>query len=457
MTVINSNESNKLNIIDNISSELEESNKQLKEKVKMMEDDKLAALKAKMANKTSETTVEVSTPVKKERSINFGVVGTGQCGGRISEAFYKLGYSAIAINTAKQDLKFINIPETNKFLIEYGLGGAAKDLSIGREAAESVKDELAEFIDAKLEDSQVNILCLSLGGGSGAGSCDTMIDILSATGKPLVVIAALPMNTEDAQTKANTVETLAKLAKYSQSRKVNNLIVVDNAKIASLLSNISQLDFYGKANDIIVEPIDIFNNLSSMPSHVKTLDPMEFGKMLMDGEGLSVYGSFDVSNYEDETSIAEAIIANLSGNLLATGFDIKQAKYVGALIIANKSVWDKIPQASVDYAMGMINEACSNPLGVFKGVYVVDMPEDIVRVYSFFSGLGLPDSRVNQLKAESKLQLEASKEKDKQRSLNLNIDTGNDAVSEAQKIRDKIAAKTSPFAKFTQKVVDKRK
>ena len=439
---------NKNEIIDDISDNLDK-------RIKDMDEDKLAALRAKMS-KTNETT---STKIlnRKERSINFGVVGTGQAGGRIAESFYKLGYVSVAINTAKQDLSYINIPDDCKFLINYGLGGAAKDLSIGRDAAESVREELQEFFDSKISESEVNILCLSLGGGSGAGSCETMVDLLSQTGKPLIVMAALPMNTDDTQTKVNSIETLALLAKFSQTRRIQNLIVVDNAKIESLLADVSQLEFYGKANDIIVEPLDVFNTLSSMASQVKGLDSTEFSKILMDGEGLSVYGSFDVTNFDDQTAIAEAIISNLSGNLLATGFDIKQAKYVGALIVSNKSVAEKIPAVSINYAMSMIDEYCNSPLGIFKGTYVIDMPENIVRVYSFFSGLGLPDSRVQQLKTESKAKLAAAKEKDKQRAFNLNIDTGNDAVSEAQKIKDKIAAKASPFAKFTQKVIDKRK
>ncbi len=68
-----------------------------------------------------------TTAVKREKSINFGIVGSGQAGNRIAEAFYKLGYDCVAINTAQQDLKFIDIPESNKLLLSHGLGGAAAE------------------------------------------------------------------------------------------------------------------------------------------------------------------------------------------------------------------------------------------------------------------------------------------------------------------------------------------
>lgn len=377
---------------------------------------------------------------------------------RMTEAFYKLGYQACVVNTALQDLKYIDVPDSNKLLLEYGLGGAAKEIEIGKAAAESHRNQIAQLVNDRLTSAQVHLLCISLGGGSGAGSCETLVDLLADTGKPLVVIAALPMDTEDAQTKSNALETLAKLAKLTQTKRVSNLIVVDNAKIESIYHNVSQVDFYGVANKAIVDPIDAFNTLSSMPSSTKALDPMEFSKLFIDGEGLSVYGEFTVDNYQEDTAIAEAVINNLSGNLLASGFDLKQSKYVGFMVVASKEIWAKIPASSINYASSMINDLCGNPKGVFKGMYVVDSSVDTVKVYSMFSGLGLPNSRVEQLKAETKELQSKVKDKDDSRNLTLNLDTGvNETVSAAQKIKDKIAAKSSSFGKLVTGLVDRRK
>lgn len=395
---------------------------------------------------------------KKDRSIVLGVLGSGQAGSRIAEAFYKLGYDAVAVNTAMQDLKFIDIPDSNKLLLEYGLGGAAKETEIGRAAAEAHRGEILQLVNEKLQSSQVNVLCLSLGGGSGAGSCETMVDILSSLGKPLVVVTVLPMDTEDAQTKANALETLSKLAKATQTKKVNNLIVVDNAKIEAIYHNISQVDFYGVANKAIVEPIDVFNTLSSLPSSVKGLDPMEWGKLFTDGEGLTVYGELTIENFAEDTAIAEAVVNNLNGNLLAGGFDLKQSRYVGVIIAANKEVWSKIPSSSITYAMAMVNDQCGTPKGVFKGIYTIETPDPVVKVYSMFTGLGLPESRVTQLKKDAAELTRSVKGKDEQRNLSLNLDTGvNETVSAAQKVKEKIAAKSSAFGKLVGGVVDRRK
>jgi cell division GTPase FtsZ len=427
-------------------------------KEEAVDSSKLAALKAKSQAKQQENTMAAKIVSKKDRSIVLGVLGSGQAGSRLAEAFYKLGYDAAVVNTAMQDLKFIDIPDSNKLLLEHGLGGAAKEIEIGRAAAESHRGEILQLVNEKLQGSQINVLCLSLGGGSGAGSCETLVDVLSSLGKPLVVITVLPMDTEDAQTKSNALETLAKLAKLTQTKKVNNLIVVDNAKIEAIYHNASQMDFYGIANKAIVEPIDVFNTLSSMPSSVKGLDPMEWGKLFTDGEGLTVYGELTVENFAEDTAIAEAVVNNLNGNLLAGGFDLKQSRYVGVIIAANKDVWAKIPSSSITYAMAMVNDQCGTPKGVFKGIYTVESPDPVVKVYSMFAGLGLPDSRVTQLKKEAHEHTAAVKNKDEARNLNLQLDTGtSESTTAAQKVKEKLAQKSSAFGKLVGGVVDRRK
>jgi cell division GTPase FtsZ len=430
----------------------------------IIDNSKLAALLAKGRAKQQEEKMLQENKMaakivsKKERSLALGVLGSGQAGSRIAEAFYKLGYDACAVNTAMQDLKFIDIPDSNKLLLEGTLGGAAKEIEIGKAAAESNRGEIAQLVNDKLANSQVNVLCLSLGGGSGAGSCETLVNLLSEIGKPLIVMTVLPMDTEDAQTKANALETLSKLTKLTQTKKVNNLIVVDNAKIEAIYQNISQVEFYGVANKAIVDPIDVFNTLSSMPSSVKSLDPMEWGKLFTDGEGLTVYGELTVDNFADDTAIAEAVMNNLNGNLLAGGFDLKQSRYVGVIIAANKEVWAKIPSSSITYAMAMINDQCGTPKGVFKGIYTVENPEPVVKVYSMFAGLGLPDSRVAQLRKDAQEHMQVVKGKDEQRNLSLNLDTGtNETISAVQKVKDKIQAKSSAFGKLVGGVVDRRK
>lgn len=413
------------------------------------EADKMAVLRAKLH--TSKKDDVINIVATKKRSYNLGIVGSGQAGSRLAESYYKLGYSAICFNTAPQDLEKIQIPEGNKYLLSGCLSGAAKELSLGYQAAQLHKEAIFEMISEKLADAEILILCLSLGGGSGAGSLDTMIDVMSTIGKPIIVLAVLPMNSDDSKTKSNALETLAKLSKEVSAKRISNSIIIDNAKIETLYANVGQLDFFNVSNQAIIEPLDIFNTLSTESSSIKSLDGAEFLKLLVDGNGLSVYGQMTISNYQEDTAIAEAVVSNLSSGLLASGFNIKEARYVGYMIVANKKVWDQIPSSSINYASVMLDELCDSP-SVFKGIYSTSDKEDVVKIYSFFSGLSLPSARIEQLKKETAAFIQKSKQKDADRNLNLQLNTGtDDIISAADKIKQQIAQKKSAFGSLVGK------
>jgi len=315
------------------------------------------------------------------------------------------------------------------------------------------------LVNRELGHTQVLIVTTSLGGGSGAGSVEPLISTLSQTGKPIIVIAALTMQNDDAQAKQNSLETLSKLSKMVQTKRISNLIVVDNAKIETVYSEVSQMEFFGVANKAICEPIDVFNTFSMKDSPVKGLDSAEWAKLFVDGDGLSIYGSMKVTNFTDKTALAEAVLANLDGNLLASGFDVKESKYVGAMVIAHPSVWKQIPSVSVNYMSTLLSDKCGEPI-LFKGIYEdSSMSEDHVEIHTFISGLSLPESRISALKTEVKALQETTKAKEQARTVNLTLDTGsNETISATQKLKQEIANKSSSFGKLmSSNVIDRRK
>ncbi len=311
---------------EDIMDDMTNKEEQVKSEASEMDLKKLDELKLRLASKREQEKPKPKAP-EIVRAINFGIVGSGQAGSRLVEAMYKLKYDGIAINTASQDLQYIDLPESNKLLLNYGLGGAAKSLEIGQAAADAHREQITELINNQLANAQVFIFCMSLGGGSGAGSTETIIDILSEIGKPIIVLTVLPLHADDTQAKQNALHTLDKLLKAVKAKRIHNLICVDNAKLEAIYHDVGQMEFFQVANKAIVEPLD-------------------------------VYGTFQVANYEEPTALAEAVIENLNANLLAGGFDIKQSRYVGFMMCAPKKVWDNIPAANINYANAIIDEQC---------------------------------------------------------------------------------------------------
>lgn len=406
--------------------------------------------------KQEEEKMALTMVATKDRSLKLVCAGIGQAGSRIAQEFYKFGYNAVAINSAIQDLTHIALPERKKMLLDLGLSGAGKDIGRGEEAINQYNDEITKFLEAELiGDSEMVFLAISGGGGSGSGSVEPMVNILNTFGKPIAVLYVLPLHTDDPTAKKNSLVTLAKLAKLSKTNVISSLIIVDNSKIETLLGNLSQSQFWATANESIVKPIHMFNVLTNQASQFTSLDSSDFGKIITTGD-ISLIGTFDVDDYEEETALAEAVVKSFSSNMLADGFDLTQARTGGVIVTGKKESLDKVSANAINYMYHMISEQ-TNSANIYRGIYAVDSKSDKLKVYSWISGLGLPVDRINSLKAESVVQVAKAEEKEASRATTMNLDLGEKTVNAAADIHKKIQQKNSAFNRLSGGIVDKRK
>ncbi len=437
-----------------------ESNEKQEDEVSM-DPEVLSNLKNKMSKKKDKEEDEVPEVVDEQNvSINLCVVGVGQAGSRIAEVFHKKGYDVGVVNTSAQDLEFISVMQNQKLLLEGSLGGTGKDLDLGREIFAENAEEVTSFVDGVIEGNDMVYLAVSGGGGTGSSSVDCLIPMLFDTGMPVGVIYVLPKATEDAQSKHNSVETLARLAKMTSSNMISSLVVVDNARIEQIYANLSQSQFWSTANNAIVEPMHVFNTLTSRPSRFTSLDPSDFAKIISCGD-CSIYGVMEVDNYTEETALAEAVIESLSGNMLAEGFDVSQTRVGGVIICGPKSALDKLPAININYCFHMISEQ-TNGASIFQGVYDVESESDSIKIYSWFAGLGLPKDRIDNLRMESKEQAKIAMEKEKLRASAMNLDLEEDKVNNvADEVHRKIQKKKSGFNRLQRgkrsSIIDKRR
>lgn len=425
-----------------------------------MDPDVLAKLKAKSESQKEEESPVPQVVSSKEVSINIGVVGVGQAGSRIAEEFHKRGYDAGVINTSSQDLEFIEMLPHQKLLLEGSLGGTGKDLDLGRDIFEASAQEVEDFAYKIMEGNDMAFLAVSGGGGTGSSSVDIMVNTLFNFGMPLGVIYILPKATEDAQSKKNSIETLARLARMAADDMISSLVVVDNARIEAIYGGLSQSKFWETANAAIVEPIHLFNSLTAQPSKHTSLDPSDFGKVISAGD-CSVYGVIEVQDYMEETALAEAVIESLGGNMLAEGFDLTQTRVGGVIITGSEEAVGSLPAVNIDYCFHMISEK-TNGASIYQGIYADDSITDGIKIYSWFAGLGLPQDRIENLKKESKEQAAVLAEKEKSRGSAMTLDLEEDkTASVADKIHKKISKKKSGFNKLQggprKSIIDRRR
>lgn len=393
-------------------------------------------------------------------SLKFGVVGSGQAGGRIAEVFYRYGYDACVMNTAKQDLELLDLPESSKLFLDYSLGGAGRDLEIGRAAVEENFEEVQAFLEEKTEDAEVLVLAFSGGGGSGSGSAEVLVEVASGLGKPIIVIFALPGSYDDAQSKYNAIQTLARMGDMASKGHISSLVLVDNAKIELAYPNLSQTAFWETANKAVVEPLHLFNSLTAMPTKFEALDTMDFANTLLDSGNCVLFGANMVppEDYEeDDEALVEAIIQNLEDGLLASGFALEEAQSVGVLITARQEVLDKIPYQQIAYIYKYISQEYDSAK-TFKGVYAVKADTDDVTVRFVFSGLGLPKDRVDSLKSDADKHMKNLSAKKKKSTSNMSIDLGRDKTSDqADRMISRLKKKKSSSSKLIKNKKVKRR
>jgi cell division GTPase FtsZ len=445
---------------EEVAKENQEMETMLKGPEPQLDPDIIEKLKAKKLAKEEDK--EMKAIAKRDRSLYFGVVGLGQAGSRVAETFYGLGYEACVFNTATQDLEHINLPDNRKVFLPFALGGAGKELDNGRAAVE----QNGELIINKLNDifnerQEMILLAISGGGGTGSGGAESILGLIASLGKPVGVIYILPMESEDALAKHNSVVTLGKLAKMASSDVITSLIVIDNAKIEVIYPNMSKADFWVTANEAIVSPLHIFNYLSAQPTKYDSLDSMDFGRIFTAGD-CTIYGMIEIENYMDTTAIAEAVVENLEGGLLADDFNLKETRFGGFIVVGNEKVLSELPAMNINYASHMISEICNSP-SLVSGVYEMPVEKNVVRVYTMFSGLGLPSARIEALKKEADEKMSTLKEKEKSRADRMAVDygAGTETQSKVQEVHRMIQQKKSGFGQLTKvaekKIVDRRK
>jgi len=433
-------------------TEIVKENEKLEQSLRPIQEPALDSNILKELKKKSEDT-EMKATGKRDRSLYFGVVGLGAAGSNVAEVFYGLGYESCVFNTATQDLEHITLPNNKKVFLPFGLGGAGKELDNGRQAVEQNGELILQKLNEVFNEKQeMLILVVSGGGGTGSGGAEAILGLMATLGKPIGVIYILPMESEDALSKHNSVVTLGKLAKMASADALSTLIVVDNAKIELIYPGLSKAEFWPTANKAIVEPFHLFNHLSAMPSEYDSLDPMDYSRVLLNGD-CQIYGMIEVENYMETTAIAEAVIENLEAGLLADSFNLKETRFAGFIVTGSPKTLMSLPASNINYASHMISEACDSP-SLVSGVYEQDMPDNIIKVYTIFSGLGLPTLRIDALQKEASEKMAALKQKEKTRATRMIVDyeAGTDTQSKVKEIHRMINQKKSGFGKLTGNV-----
>lgn len=319
-----------------------------------------------------------------EGAYKFAIIGVGQGGSRMAETFWNLGYRRVCvINTAKQDLKFINIPEDRKLLLDHG--GAGKNPETAEEIFQDNAEEIWDFFHGKLGTTYDRVLvCAGAGGGTGAGGAPVVFKIVkNNTSAPVGFISALPTKAEGNQVAKNAKRTMQKVVEYTKDGILSPLIVLNNEKIKELYPGLSINKFWTTANSSVCSLFHLFNKISSQDSSYTTFDKADLDSVL--NSGIITFGATPIKTEQaNDTDISKAIRNNLKKNILA-GADISTGNIAACVMVVNNKLMDEVPQEALEHGFEQLNRLLVKDNTVHRGIYTSNKPG--IAVYTVIGGL----------------------------------------------------------------------
>jgi cell division GTPase FtsZ len=341
-------------------------------------------------------------------STRYAWIGAGQCGGRLVKSFYDLGYrKVLAVNTTHNDLDLLNIPQSQKFLMDTGERGAGKDMKRGERAVQQNQQEILHLA-RKTFGTEVDriMVCFGAGGGTGSGGVVGSIEIakryaryigLENPNRKVGVIMTLPTVGEASSplVAENTHRIATTLSQMAMSAEISPLIIIDNERIKKMYPGMTVKSFWPSINSTVSSLFDIFNRLSSLNSRYTSFDPVDYCSIMESG-GCAIMGLTKVRAFEDQYALSEAVKENLEKTLLAGGFDLSTANMAGCIVVGGKKLMahTKGLQNNIDYAFDVLSEITGRAT-IHRGIYEDD--RDSLRVYTIIGGLDSPSTRLEEI------------------------------------------------------------
>ena len=324
--------------------------------------------------------------------LNFGFIGVGQCGGNIANEFNKLGYKAIAINTANTDLsKLDSIQRNNKLLINVGVHGAGKNPDIGREALEEHIEKIMHLIGQVFDkETDMIFVCAGLGGGTGSGIAPLLTQVLVEQGLDVGMIVTIPSNIESPKTQ---IVALNAFEEISQIEGLGSLFIVDNAKATKLPTEMGLRNKYGIINENIALKLDKINKLTTEASEI-AFDARDFQTLLVT-RGFSIISSIgveEISELKEAEVLAQNVKKALDSSIYADT-NYQQSKGVAFLF--------ELPLGGSHYitekAIEKMQQELGTPFEIFTGVYESRKMQRGVALHIVVTGLPFPVNRLKDI------------------------------------------------------------
>ena len=347
------------------------------------------------------------------KGLSFGIIGVGQGGNRLAEAFYNLGYrKVILFNTTEKDLQSLSVPKKH-WIVAKDVEGAGKNPSIGEQAAKSVIPDLIKKMNLMFMNVTNIIICVGAGGGTGTGASKVFADtccqwIYTNNGDysktKVGFLIALPSRSESTKVLANTKLLLDNIV----NDKYSPILFVDNQRITQAVKA-NALNRWSQANKLVCSLFDVFNTLSAQETSLDTFDPKDFSDVLSHGIMTMAIASVPESNLkigEDgelarDTILSDKVKSTLKNSLLLLDVDIRTSTHASVLITCRRKALEQMDSNTIpklcETLLSMMGNEIQKQVTLHRGIYLVkENEEQKIRIFLLFSGMNFPLNKMKE-------------------------------------------------------------
>jgi len=280
------------------------------------------------------------------------VIGVGGGGGNAVNRMIEAGIKGVEFIVANTDLQALN---ASKAPIKIQLGskstrglGAGSNPNVGREAALEDHEKLLDV----LEGSDMVFVTAGLGGGTGTGAAPVVASLAIELGALTVAIVTKPFTVEGKKRMAQAEQGLSELRGC-----VDTIITIPNSKLREVEENITLLDAFRRADEILLQAVQGITELITTPGVIN----LDFADVttVMKGRGVALMG---IGMGEGPDAASKAMREALDYKLLEEN-SITGAK--AALI--NVTGGANMPLAQIEDAIGMIESESDDNADIIWG------------------------------------------------------------------------------------------
>ena len=234
---------------------------------------------------------------------NIKIIGVGGGGGNAVNTMIKNGMSGvefIAANTDSKDLKKSSAKMKLQLgkKITKGLGTGANP-EVGKKAAEESEEEIRSMLD----NTEMVFIAAGMGGGTGTGAAPVIASIARDMGVLTMAIVTKPFGFEGSRRMKNTEYGLEELRKA-----VDTLIVIPNEKLKEIYSDISIVDAFTKADNILSDAAKSVSDMINLSGYIS----VDFSdvKSVMANMGYALMGTAICEGEDRAINAAKMAISN---------------------------------------------------------------------------------------------------------------------------------------------------